>query len=139
MDTKSELNSKIRSLDNQYFPQAVRGLRRRGLLRGTALCPAQPQNADLTSADLYKASQRGARNLTKVRLSEANTLPGSTMPGGSVYDGRFNPAGDLGLACRAGVEVSDSALLVEFYGFSFEENLEGQKHTAASSIAEERT
>jgi uncharacterized protein YjbI with pentapeptide repeats len=98
----------------------------RASLRGADL-----KDANLTNADLYKVNLRGARNLTEAQLASLNELFGSTMPDGSVYNGRFNLFGDLARAKWAKVNTEDPKSMAEFYGVSLEVYLEGQKKEAA--------
>lgn len=94
----------------------------RASLRGVNL-----EGTDLTNADMYKVNLRGALNLTEEQLSKLNSLFGSIMPDGRVYDGRFNLFGDLERARWAKVKIDDPKSMAEFYGVTLREYEEGQK------------
>ena len=125
-------------LANVDFHQANLG---DAILRGAKLMAAKLNRADLqdadleqanlTNADMYKVNLRGARNLTDAQLCKANELFGSIMPDGSVYDGRFNLAGDLARAGWAKIHTDDPQDMAEFYGVSLETYLLGQKKAVA--------
>jgi hypothetical protein len=100
----------------------------RASLRGANL-----KGANFTNADLYKVNLRGAINVTEEQLAGLNELFGSTMPNGSVYNGRFNLFGDLARANWAKVKTDDPKSMAEFYGVTVEEYLEGQKSTVLVS------
>lgn len=68
-------------------------------LRAARLDHANLQGADfsatnLKKADLLGADLTGARNLSETELARAHRLWGAALPDGSLYDGRFNLAGD---------------------------------------------
>lgn len=100
-------------------------------LQGANLSDASLQAADLSRADLsratfYKANLYGARNLTAEQLSQANRLRGTTMPDGSLYDGRFRLPGDIAMAQTDNVDVRHSDAMAEYYGVPLEAYERGQ-------------
>ena len=88
---------------------------------------ANISDADLTRADLYKADLRGARNLTEEQLSKTTRLMGARMPGGEMYDGRYNLPGDLTLANWGKIDIENPEAMADFYGVSVEAYIKGQK------------
>ncbi len=73
-------------------------------LRGAALRMAYLQGADLRRAQV-----------TDQVLAEAFALRGATLPDGSLYDGRFNLAGDLERAAAEGIDTEDAAAMQRWY------------------------
>jgi uncharacterized protein YjbI with pentapeptide repeats len=77
-------------------------------LSGADLRGADLSMANLQGADLHKANLQGARNLSDEQLAQTSRLWGATLPDGSLYDGRFNLAGDIEFASaetsRSGAE-----------------------------------
>src|SRR5574341_1431678 len=68
-------------------------------LRAARLDHANLQGADFSATNLKKADLLGAdltaaRNLSETELARAHRLWGAALPDGSLYDGRFNLAGD---------------------------------------------
>jgi uncharacterized protein YjbI with pentapeptide repeats len=88
----------------------------RARLRGANLPHADLSRANLRGADLSQANLRGARNLTEEQLTRASRLQGATLPDGSLYNGRFNLAGDLAFARVGSIDTSDPDAMAEFYG-----------------------
>lgn len=89
----------------------------------------------LDDADMYKANLRDARNLTDEQLSRARRLYGAIMPDGSLYDGRFNLAGDIDFARWGRVDVDDPEAMASFLGVSLDVYLRGQQAALESSAA----
>jgi uncharacterized protein YjbI with pentapeptide repeats len=93
MLTKTELINKIWGLENKYSLQAVEELRVRGWLsdgslRGTAMCQAQLQSADLMTADLCNVDFHQA-NLDYSDLSKAK-LNGAKLTRASLQGVNFD-------------------------------------------------
>jgi uncharacterized protein YjbI with pentapeptide repeats len=105
-------------------------------LEGARLNRADLHRADLSEADLEgafmtKTNLQGARNLTEAQLAQASRLRGATLPDGSLYDGRFNLAGDIKDARTLHIDIDDPQAMADFYGVLPEDYLEGQKWVKA--------
>lgn len=99
-------------------------------LEGARLTKADLHRADLSEANLRHASMtranlQGARNLTDTQLAQASRLRGAILPDGSLYDGRFRLAGDIGDARILKVDTDDPQAMADFYGVFLEEYLDG--------------
>src|SRR4030042_2594328 len=95
MLTKTELISKIWSLENRYSSQAIEELRVRnwlsdGSLRGVTFCQAQLQGADMMEADFCHVDFHQA-NLDFANLSEAK-LMGAKLNRASLQGVNFDHA-----------------------------------------------
>jgi len=89
-------------------------------LTGSYLSRADFYGADLSEADLQgatliKSNLQSARNLTDKQLSQARSLWGTTMPDGSVYDGRFSLEGDLFAARLRHIDTNDPIAMDDYY------------------------
>ena len=96
-------------------------------LRQTNLYKADLSKANLKNADLSRANLNRARNISNEQLAQAHRLMGATMPGGDLYDGRFNLEGDTEFARTGGVDTEDKAKMAAFYGVSVQEYERGQQ------------
>lgn len=103
-------------------------------LEGASLNKANLSGADLDKVNLQgalltKTNLQGAHNIVDEQLAQASRLRSATLPDGSLYDGRFNLAGDLGDARILRFNLHDDESLAEFYGVSLEVYLQGQQMT----------
>jgi hypothetical protein len=82
--------------------------------------------ANLQGATLQEVNLQEAGLLSDHQLSQAALMLGAKMPDGSLYNGRFNLAGDIKLAGFFGVNPNDPSAMAEFYKVSLEEYQRGQ-------------
>jgi len=64
-------------------------------LNHTDLYRADLLDTNLAGASLIKANLQSVKHLRDDQLAQAYSLSDATMPGGSIYDGRFNLPGDI--------------------------------------------
>jgi len=99
----------------------------KAFLPGADLRGVYLQKANLIDAYLQEANLTGARELEDWQLATAKYLRKAILPGGNLYDGRFNLRGDLSWAHdKLKIKRDDNQAIAEFYGISVEEYLHGQ-------------
>jgi uncharacterized protein YjbI with pentapeptide repeats len=84
------------------------------------------KNADMKGARLDSANLESAENLTPLQLMSCHKLRGAIMPDGTVYDGRYNLAGDLRQATSDKINVARVDELARWYGISVDQFVAGQ-------------
>lgn len=90
-------------------------------LRGANLSKANLYDANLNMANMERANLigtnlQGVHKLSESQLRQTNMLVGTIMPDGSIYDGRFQLAGDLESAQAHHVNLDNPIELDQFYG-----------------------
>lgn len=91
------------------------------ILRGANLSKANLYAADLyltnlEGADLIKTNLQGVHNLSEFQLRQTNRMAGTTLPDGSLYDGRYQLSGDLAVANSRHVNLDHPIEKARFYG-----------------------
>ena len=82
--------------------------------------------ANLKDATLFEANLSGAQ-VRHEQLVQAKTVWRAQMKDGKRYDGRYNSEFDLEMFRNAGMDVSDSKSISNYYGVSESAYLEGQE------------
>lgn len=90
-------------------------------LHGTYLLGADLDGAALSGVDLREA------RVTDEQLAQAMTLVGTTMPDGSLYNGRFILESDIGTARESNIDTDDPKAMADFYHVSVEDYQRGQE------------
>ncbi len=83
--------------------------------------------ANLEGADLFKTNLLNAHNLTEQQLATCKRLIGATMPDGSIYDGRYNLAGDIEFMKWARIAPGETDKIATMLGVTVETYLKGQE------------
>jgi uncharacterized protein YjbI with pentapeptide repeats len=118
---KTDLNmSKLQGTD-----LSGSNLKEARLIKANLRC-ALLAEANLEGTLLAKANLQGVLDVTEEQLARAGKLRSATMPDGSLYDGRFNLAGDLADARFLHVNIRDPQEMAAFYGVSLEKYELGQ-------------
>ena len=87
-------------------------------LQGAVFLSSNLKGANLNGANLCEAQLQKAQNLSYKQLVTASVLRGAYMTDGSLYDGRYNLAGDLLEAVRGGTNTDSPVAMAEYYGVS---------------------
>jgi uncharacterized protein YjbI with pentapeptide repeats len=95
-------------------------------LNRTNLYGVDLRKANLQGASLIRANLSCAKNISIYQLAETNSLFGTAMPDGSIYDGRLNLIGDIEIAYLRDIDINNPESMANFYGISIEEFSRGQ-------------